>query len=104
MQQQFAHDALDMVEYGDSRAVLVLADSEAGLGEGRRSAEHAGFRISGAVPFADGIERLDRQAAVDAVWLGLEEDHGPALDRMLDRLDAEARADRLEALSPRPRP
>jgi hypothetical protein len=94
MQQQFAHDALDMVEYGDSRAVLVLADSEAGLGEGRRSAEHAGFRISGAVPFADGIERLDRQAAVDAVWLGLEEDHGPALDRMLDRLDAEARADR----------
>ena len=94
MQQQFAHDALDMVEYGDSRAVLVLADSEAGLGEGRRSAERAGFRISGAVPFADGIERLDRQAAVDAVWLGLEQDHGPALDRMLDRLYAEAHADR----------
>jgi len=49
---------------------------------------------SGAVPFADGIERLDRQAAVDAVWLGLEQDHGPALDRMLDRLYAEAHADR----------
>lgn len=94
MQQQFAHDALVMVEYGDSSAVLVLGDSEAGLAEGRACAERAGFRVIGVVPFAEGLERLDRQAAVDAVWLGLEQDHGPALDLLLDRLDTEARADR----------
>ena len=94
MQQQFAHDALVMVEYGDSSAVLVLGDSEAGLLEGRACAERAGFRVIGLIPFAEGLERLDRQAAVDAVWLGLEQDHGPALDLLLDRLDTEARADR----------
>jgi hypothetical protein len=94
MQQQFAHDALVMVEYGDSSAVLVLGDSEAGLLEGRACAERAGFRVIGLIPFAEGLERLDRQASVDAVWLGLEQDHGPALDLFLDRLDTEARADR----------
>jgi hypothetical protein len=39
-------------------------------------------------------ERLDRQAAVDLVLVEIEEDHGVALDRLLQRISRDVRAGR----------
>lgn len=94
MTPHIAHDALEMIEYRDLPAVLVLADSAAGEERARRSTEQAGCRVSGSAGIGDALERLDRQAALDAVWVELERDHGDALDRLLDRLEAAARAER----------
>ena len=94
MPPNIAHDALEMIEYRDLPAVLVLADSEAGMERARRSAESAGCRVSDAVGMEGAVERLDRQVAMDAVLVEVERDHGPDLDRLLDRLDAAARAER----------
>jgi hypothetical protein len=94
MPPNIAHDALDMIEYRDLPAVLVLADSETGLERARRSAESAGCRVSGTSGIEGAVERLDRQVAADAVLVEVERDHGEALDRLLDRLDAAARAER----------
>lgn len=90
MKRDMAHDALSMVEYGANPAVLVLADSESGLERARRSAERAGCRISDCAGIREGAERLDRQVALDAVLVEVEEDHGPGLDRLLDRLEIAA--------------
>jgi DNA-binding MarR family transcriptional regulator len=71
-----------------------MADSTAGAERARRAAEQAGCRVGDTVGIDDAIERLDRQAGLDAVLVEVERDHGPALDRLLDRLDAAARAER----------
>jgi len=47
MGERSAHDALDMVEYGDSSSVFVLADSDAGRERASRAALLCGYRISG---------------------------------------------------------
>jgi hypothetical protein len=74
--------------------VLVLSDSQEGLERASRSAERAGCRISASLGLDGVVERLDRQVAAAAVVADLVEDHGPALDRLLDRLDSGARAGR----------
>ena len=94
MPPNIAHDALEMIEYRDVPAVLILADSVGGIARARRSAESAGCRVSDAVALDDAVARLDRQVAMDAVLVELERDHGAPLDRLLDRLDAAARAER----------
>lgn len=90
MAHEIAHDALAMIEYGDEPTVLLLADSEAGLERGRRAAALAGCRVCDAIGVEGAVDRLDRQVAVDAVLAEIESDHGTALDRLLDRLDAAA--------------
>src|SRR3546814_5400273 len=94
MPLNIAHDALYMIEYRDSPAVLVLADGEAAAERGRRAAEQAGCRVSDTVGIEEAVDRLDRQAAVSTVVVELDRDHGAVLDRLLDRLEAAARADR----------
>lgn len=94
MAQKIAHDALAMTEYLTIPSVLVLADSDVGAARARRSAERAGCRISDAVGIEEALERLDWQVAVDAVMVEIEHDHGDALDRLLDRLNADGQAGR----------
>lgn len=94
MPQNIAHDALHMIEYRDNPAVLVLADGEAAAERSRRAAERAGCRVTDTVAIEDAVDRLDRQAAVGAVLVEVERDHGAVLDRLLDRLEAAARAER----------
>lgn len=90
MTAKMTHDALDMIEYGDIPALLVLADSERGLERARRSAETAGCRVSGTADIDGALDRLDRHVAADAVLVDVEADHGDALDRLLDRLEIAA--------------
>ena len=94
MPLKMKHDALAMTEYRDDPAVLVLADSEAGLERARLSAERAGCRVIAALGMEGATERLDQQVAASAVVADFEQDHGPQLDRLLDRLEKDARAGR----------
>src|SRR3546814_19453020 len=75
-------------------AVLVLGDGEADAERGRRGAEQSGCGVSDTVGIEEAVDRLDRQAAVSTVVVELDRDHGAVLDRLLDRLEAAARADR----------
>src|SRR5688500_6651175 len=69
--------------------VLIAASSE-------RAARRAAETIAAAdlplisVPIEAAVDRLDRQGAASALWLELEDDGGPELDRLLERVEAEA--------------
>jgi hypothetical protein len=95
MLRQIAHDALAMIDYRDhERAVLILADGEEAARRGRRTVEAAGCRVSDVAEVRGGADRLDRQVAMDAVWIELEGDGGDDLDRLLNRLELGARDQR----------
>jgi DNA-binding MarR family transcriptional regulator len=94
MPLKMKHDALAMTEYRNEPAVLVLSDSEEGLERARGSAERAGCRISATLAMDGAVERLDRQVAAAAVVADFSQDHGAALDRLVERLDGGARTGR----------
>jgi DNA-binding transcriptional ArsR family regulator len=89
-----AHDALAMVDYGAGAGALLLCDSTAGAERARQAVELAGYRVADLHPVEGAERRLDGQAAVDVVLVAIEEDHGPALDRLLYRIGADGEADR----------
>ena len=89
-----AQEALDRADYSGKPAVLVLADSAAAGRRARDSAELAGCRISAVVPIEGAIERLGRQALVDAALVEIDEDPGEPLDRMVAALEEAARSGR----------
>ena len=91
---QFAHEALEMTEYGNGPSIVVLADSDGGLERARRAAELAGSRVSGSDALADGWARVKAQVAMDCVYVDAERDHGELLDRLLDGLEQGARDQR----------
>ena len=80
----------DMIEFSDKPSVLVFADGKAATARACRSAELAGCRVSAVTSIEAAIDRLARQAGVDAVLVEIEEDGGDALDRLLDMLDEAA--------------
>ena len=80
----------DMNEFSDKPSVLVFADGKAATARACRSAELAGCRVSAVTSIEAAIDRLARQAGVDAVLVEIEEDGGDALDRLLDMLDQAA--------------
>ncbi|TZG29298.1 winged helix DNA-binding protein [Sphingomonas montanisoli] len=79
-----------MADWDDSPTVLIFGDSDAGIAAARRSAANAGARVAAAMPIAAAIDRLNIQVTTDLVVVDVSTDHGDMLDRLLDRLDAEA--------------
>ena len=67
-------------------SALIFADSEAGGLAAEASVRIVGGRIAGRLPVADAVDRLNRQASIDAVVVDLTDDHGPVADRLLDVL------------------
>ncbi len=93
MPADIAHDALAMVDYGAGAGALLLGDAAA-CARARGAVDRAGLRVADVHPIAGAEARLDRQAAVDLVFVGLDRDHGPALDSLLRRIAADAKAGR----------
>lgn len=94
-----AGDVLAMTRYAETApGVLLIADGDAAAERARHAAENAALRICGVERVADAIERLDRQAAVDAVLLEVDADPGAALDRLLERISADSGALRYGAV------
>lgn len=65
MNEELAHDALEMVEYRDSPAVHLFGDSDSALERMRRTAELADCRVLGAILIQSGPEAF-RDCATNA--------------------------------------
>jgi hypothetical protein len=103
MSLNIAHDALAMVDYGAGAGALLLCD-EAACDQARQAVELAGLRIADMHPIQAAEDRLDRQAAVDLVVVGITQDHGPALDALLRRIARDANAGRYGSVVSAPTP
>ena len=90
-----AHSPL--ADYAGPPPVLLAASSRRASDHAAQSIEAAGFRVA-AVPLSDAIDRLAIQASASAIWVEVDEDGGAALDRLLDRVDAEAGSGRFPAI------
>jgi hypothetical protein len=78
--------------------VLIAADSEAGRTRAQRTIEAAGLRIGATLDVETAPERIEHQASASAVWIDLDEDGGPALDRLLDQLNRDGAAGRYRSV------
>jgi DNA-binding MarR family transcriptional regulator/CheY-like chemotaxis protein len=103
MGEQMANEALEAVGFGGEPSVLILADTDAGIVRGARSAELSGCRILAVEGIEAGLKRLQRQAAVDVVFLDLERDHA-SLDQILVSLKAGAEDGRYGSVVSAPLP
>ena len=89
-----ADGALAEIEFSGKPSVLILADSEVGRERALRSAEILGCRVSGLADIEGGLDRIERQAALDCAFIELERDHGNVLDRLLAKLQRDAESGR----------
>ena len=69
--------------------ILIAASSDEARARATVTAEMAGFRVA-AVAIEEAVDRLDLQVAASALWIEIDRDTGPSLDRLLERVDAEA--------------
>jgi DNA-binding MarR family transcriptional regulator len=66
--------------------VLIAGDSDSALQRAARTVEAAGARIGAVVPLDGAADRIALQASASAVWIELEQDGGPAMDRLLQQV------------------
>jgi DNA-binding MarR family transcriptional regulator len=77
--------------------VLVAASSAPAARRAIETVELAGFPAF-SVPIDAAIERLDIQPHASACWLEIEDDGGPSLERLLDRVEAASAVGRFPAV------
>ena len=94
----FVASGLD--SYGEP-PVLIAASSEAAASRASEVADGANLPFV-SVSLEELLPRLQRQASAQAIWLEIESDGGAELDRILERIDAEAASDRFPAIIARP--
>ena len=71
------------LSYAGCPAVLIGASSDAALVRARCTVEAGGCRVSGAVALEATCERIEQQIAAAAIWIELDRDAGPEMDRVL---------------------
>ena len=76
-------------DFAGPHPILIAASSDEARARARVTAEMAGFRVA-AVAIEEAVDRLDLQVAASALWIEIDRDTGPSLDRLLERVDAEA--------------
>ena len=84
--------------WGDQPSVLIFADAEAARAASTAATESVGARVVGAGLLADALERLDRQASVDAVIVELDDPHSAEQARLIEWIDRAARDGRTAPL------
>jgi DNA-binding MarR family transcriptional regulator len=89
--------------YFSAAPVLIVSDSEAASRRASRTVEASGLRIGATVPIEEATERLALQASASAIWVELEGDGGAPMDRLLERVDADAADGRYPAVVAAPR-
>jgi DNA-binding MarR family transcriptional regulator len=77
--------------------VLIAASSECGARRAAETIEGAGYPVF-SIPVDAILDRLEHQGAAAALWLELEDDSCPDLDRIFDRIDSEVGAGRFPAI------
>jgi len=84
--------------YFDSAPVLIAGDTDAALQRAARTVEAAGARIGAVLPLDAAADRIGLQASATAVWIELERDSGPAMDRLLAQVNGDASDGRYSAV------
>ena len=84
-------------DYAGPPPVLVIASSDHCMGNAAAAVEAAGYRAA-FVTIDEAADRLAIQAAASAVWVEVDSDAGAPLDRLLDRVEAEAASGRFPAI------
>jgi DNA-binding MarR family transcriptional regulator len=90
-------------EFVGAPPVLVVASSDEARARARVTAEMGGFRVA-AVAIEDAVDRLDVQVAASAVWIEIDRDTGSSLDRLLERVEAEAKSGQVPVVISSPLP
>lgn len=88
------HSGLDRY---NGAPILIAASSERGARRAAETAEAAGFSVF-SIPLEAVLQRFEQQGSAAAFWLELEDDPGPALDQILDRINSEVGAGRFPAV------
>jgi DNA-binding MarR family transcriptional regulator len=78
----YSTEPLDQ-SYSAAPPVLIAGDSDEALDRAARTVEAAGARIGAIVPLDAAADRFSLQASASAVWIELDHDGGPAMDRLL---------------------
>jgi hypothetical protein len=86
------------LSYAGPPPVLIAGDSNAALSRATWTIEAAGLRIADQVQIGDAMTRIDHQISASAIWVELDGDGGSVMDRLLDRLNGDARAGRYPAV------
>ena len=84
-------------DYAGPPPVLVAASSDRALDNAAAAVEAAGLRLA-PVTIDEAADRLSIQAAASALWVEVDSDGGAHLDRLLDRVEAEAAIGRFPAI------
>ena len=84
-------------DYAGPPPVLIAASTPSASARAERAVEASGFRTA-TVALDQAVERLSIQAAASAFWVEVDDDGGAPLDRLLDRVDAEAGSGRFPAI------
>ena len=84
-------------DYAGPPPVLVAASSDQALDHAATAVAAAGLRLA-TVTIDEAADRLSIQAAASAVWVEVDKDGGAPLDRLLDRIEAEAASGRFSAV------
>lgn len=77
-----------VLSYDGSPPLLVAATSETAFRRVRDTAAAAGLRVGGEVGISAARDRLRQQASASAIWIEVDCDCGPELERLLDDVDA----------------
>lgn len=75
------------LSYGGPPPLLLIASSDWAMCRARETAEASGLRIGAQLGIEQASERLRQQASASAIWIEVDQDCGPALDRLLDDVD-----------------
>ena len=86
----------------DGPPILIAASSERAARRAAETAEGAGYPVY-SIPVGEVLARFEQQGAAAAFWLELEDDPGPDLDPILDRIDSEVGAGRFPAIIAAPK-
>jgi DNA-binding MarR family transcriptional regulator len=88
----------ESLEYDQAPAALIFADSEIGTSAARASVVANGGRVAACLGIDEAMDRLDRQAMIQAVMLEVSRDHGPIMDGLIDRLGYVAARENVPAI------
>jgi hypothetical protein len=75
------------LSYAGPPPLLLATTSEQALRRARATAEASGLRVGAQLGIAEARERLRHQASASAIWIEIDQDCGPDLDRLLDEVD-----------------
>jgi DNA-binding MarR family transcriptional regulator len=85
------------LDFYGAAPILIAASSEAAARRAAETADGAEMPFV-SIPIDAVLSRLDQQMSAAAFWLEVDDDPGPELDRILDRIDCEVGAGRFPAV------